>query len=71
MVLRLGLWKASDAGFLDDLLSLLGFLLGPVSRLLMVLFGCGVVLLIFLIRNRVAGLRGFWEYSQHSNSWRN
>ena len=26
-------------------------LLGLVSRLLMVLFGCGIVLLIFLIRN--------------------
>ena len=50
--------EASDAGFLDDLLSLFGYPSGSGRSLVDgFLFGCGIALLILLIRSLLGGCR--------------
>ena len=59
MVLRRGLWKPLMLAFLMTYVLSLVILLGPVSRLLMVFFGCGIVLLIFPTRS-LLGVTALW-----------
>ena len=78
MVLRLGLWRLLVlASWMTYFLSLV-ILLGLVSLLLMVLLGCGIVLLTFLVRSllgfaafRWRGCSGFccWCSSAGSSLW--
>ena len=57
MVSRLGLWKLLMPAFLMTYFLSLDILLGPVSLSLMVLFGCGIALLICLTRSLLGGCR--------------
>ena len=60
MVLRLGLWRLLVlASWMTYFLSL-AILLGPVSLLLMVLSGCGIVLPTFLIKKTYLWVAAFW-----------
>ena len=58
MVLRLGLWRLLVLAFWMTYFLFLVILLGLVSLLLMVLLGCGIVLLTFLVA--YLGVAAFW-----------
>ena len=61
MVIRLGLWRLLVLAFWMTYFLFLVILLDLVSLSLMVLLGCGIVLLTFLVRSQLGVAASWWR----------